>query len=118
MKQQKLMTDEMAEREIGKVGQEVYATWANAAGGLWVIPVVLLIFAFGEATSIFSNWWLTYWSHAADTSSSSQLYFLGIYGIINVSAIFAEFLRHMAVVLFGLQASKTVSLLVSFQKQI
>lgn len=108
-KQQKLMSDEMAEREVGKVGREVYLTWANAAGGLWVIPVVLLIFALGEATSILSNWWLTYWSHTADTSSSSQLYFLGIYGIINVSAIFAEFLRQVVVVLFGLQASKTVS---------
>jgi ATP-binding cassette subfamily C (CFTR/MRP) protein 1 len=110
-KQQKLMSDEMAEREIGKVGRDVYLTWASAAGGLWVIPFVLLIFTLGEAASILSNWWLTYWSHNADTSSSSQLYFLGIYGIINVSAIFAEFLRQVVVVLFGLQASKTVSAL-------
>lgn len=108
-KQQKLMSDEMAEREIGKVGGEVYLTWAKAAGGFWVIPVILVIYSLGEGTSILSNWWLTYWSHSASSSMSSQLYFLGIYGVINVSAIFAEFLRQIAVVLFGLQASKTVS---------
>ena len=108
-KQQKLMSDEMAEREIGKVGLEVYLTWANAAGGFWVIPMILVIYSLGEATTVLSNWWLTYWSHSADASMSSQLYFLGIYGAINLSAILAEFLRQIIVVVFGLQASKTVS---------
>ncbi len=108
IKKQKLMSDEMAEREIGKVGKEVYVTWMNASGGIWVIPVVLVVFALGEAATISSNWWLTYWSHGADTSRSSQLYFLGIYGIINVCAILALFLRQVVVILFGIRASKEV----------
>lgn len=108
-KSQKLTSDEMAEREIGKVGKEVYKTWTDAAGGLLVVPALILVFALGEATTILSNWWLTYWSHNADTSSSSQLHFLGVYGIINVSAIVGELLRQVAVILFGLQASRVVS---------
>jgi ATP-binding cassette subfamily C (CFTR/MRP) protein 1 len=76
----KLMTDEMAEREIGKVDREVYMTWAKAAGGLWVIIPLLLVFAAGECMSVLSNWWLTYWSHAATPDSESQMHFLGIYG--------------------------------------
>lgn len=113
MKKQQLMSDEMAEREIGKVDREVYLTWMNAAGGIWVIPAVLLVYALGEAATIFSNWWLTHWSHAADVSRSSQLYFLGIYGIINVCAIFALFFRQVVVILFGIRASKKVRIDIS-----
>lgn len=79
-KVEKLMTDEMAEREIGKVGREVYMTWVEAAGGLWVLIPLLLVFAGGHCMLILSNWWLTYWSHAATPDSKSQMHFLGIYG--------------------------------------
>lgn len=104
-----LMTDEMAEREVGKVGGEVYAIWAKAAGGLWVVVPLLLIFAAGESVKILSNWWLTYWSHAASPDPESQLYFLGIYGFINIIAIFVDFCRMFAVLYLGLRASKNVS---------
>ena len=108
VKNQKLMSDEMAEREIGKVDWEVYKTWMDAAGGIMVVPAVLVVFALGEAATIYSNWWLTHWSHEADKSRSSQLYFLGIYGIINVCAIFALFFRQVVVILFGIRASEKV----------
>jgi hypothetical protein len=104
----KLMTDEMAEREIGKVGTEVYMTWAKAAGGVWVVLPLLLVFAAGECMTILSNWWLTYWSHAATPDSESQLHFLAIYGLINVIAIFADFSRMLTILLLGLRASNSV----------
>jgi ABC-type sugar transport system ATPase subunit len=105
----KLMTDEMAEREVGKVGKEVYVTWAKAAGGLWVVIPLFLIFAAGESMKILSNWWLTYWSHAATPDPESQLKFLGIYGLINVGAIVVDFCRMFFVLFLGLLASKNVS---------
>jgi hypothetical protein len=105
----KLMTDEMAEREVGKVGKEVYLTWAKAAGGLWVVIPLFMVFAIGEATKIFSNWWLTFWSHAATPDPASQLHFLGIYGLINLGAILADFCRMFVVLYLGLRASSTVS---------
>jgi ATP-binding cassette, subfamily C (CFTR/MRP), member 1 len=105
----KLMTDEMAEREVGKVGKEVYMTWAKAAGGLWVLIPLFLVFAAGESMKIFSNWWLTYWSHAATPDPDSQLKFLGIYGLINVGAIIVDFCRMFLVLYLGLRASRSVS---------
>ena len=33
----------------------------RAAGGVCIVPVVLLIFAFPVAAAAFSNWWLSYW---------------------------------------------------------
>jgi hypothetical protein len=106
---QKLMTDEMAEREIGKVGKEVYMTWARAAGGMWVLLLLFFVYASGECTRILSNWWLTYWSHNATPDTVSQLHYLGIYGLINVVAIVADFLRMFVVLIFGLRASTNVS---------
>ena len=41
-----LMTDEMQEREKGTVDRKVYMSWAAAAGGIWVLFVVL--FAYGK----------------------------------------------------------------------
>jgi ABC-type sugar transport system ATPase subunit len=108
-KPQKLMTDEMAEREIGKVGRGVYLTWARAAGGLWVVVPLFVVYSAGECTTILSNWWLTYWSHNATPDTVSQLHYLGIYGFINVAAIVADFLRMFVVLFLGLQASINVS---------
>jgi ABC-type Fe3+/spermidine/putrescine transport system ATPase subunit len=105
----KLMTDEMAEREVGKVGKEVYLAWAKAAGGFWVMIPLFLVFAAGESMKIFSNWWLTYWSHAATPDPDSQLKFLGIYGLINVGAMIVDFFRMSVVLFIGLLASRTVS---------
>ena len=105
----KLMSDEMAERNVGKVASEVYLAWMNAAGGWLVVPSILVVFAMGESATILSNWWLTYWSHAASTSRSSQLYFLAVYGIINITAIVTLFFRQVMVLLFSIQASRTVS---------
>ena len=100
-----LMTDEMQEREIGEVSLKVYLTWANAAGGLWVVVAIMFAYILGECTRILSNWWLTYWSrHGAE----NQLHFLFIYGIINVCAIFVDFSRVMILLLCSLRASRTV----------
>jgi hypothetical protein len=105
---QSLMTDEMAERKLGKVNRGVYFAWLRAAGGLWVIIPILFGFTASACIQILSNWWLTYWSHAASPDSTSQLNFLGVYGIINIAAIFADFGKMVVVMLFGLRASRVV----------
>ena len=49
---------------------------------------------FLKAFQILSNWWLTYWSHnGGEGGTSTQLHFLALYGIINVSAIIVSFIR-------------------------
>jgi ABC-type multidrug transport system fused ATPase/permease subunit len=100
-----LMTDEMQERETGEVSLKVYLTWANAAGGLWVVAAIMFAYILGECTRILSNWWLTYWSRH---SEDNQLHFLFIYGIINVCAIFVDFTRVMILLHCSLRASRTV----------
>lgn len=102
----KLMTEEV--RGKGQVGIEVYRKWATAAGGV-IVPVLLSItFVLFEATSVLSNWWLTYWS-AHGNEGQSQIYFLQVYTIIGTAAAVADLGRSTFVNYFCLQASRKVS---------
>ena len=84
-----------------------YFYWARAAGGIWVPLAIVLAFAAVECIGVLSKWWLTYWStHGAE---HDQMYFLGIYGVINLANIVGIFLRLMFVMMTGLRASRKVS---------
>ena len=104
-----LTTDEFTEREIGHVSLAVYASWARAAGGIWVAFLILLATTNVEGINILSRWWLTYWSTHGGTNDidhRGQAFYLAIYGAINLSAVLATFLRLLVITLGGLAASR------------
>jgi ATP-binding cassette, subfamily C (CFTR/MRP), member 1 len=101
-----LMTDEYQERETGSVSLSVYLMWAEAAGGRWTIGVIAFIFSLGEASKLLSNWWLTYWSANADGDMQSQMYYLVIYALINVTAISCSIAESVSILLIALRASR------------
>ena len=101
-----LMTDEFKERVTGSVDKEVYIAWAKAGGGLSIGFIVLAMFAVGEILSVTSKWWLTAWSGSGD--GSHVFYYLGIYALINFSAIASTFVRIMLFVTAGLRASRSM----------
>jgi ATP-binding cassette subfamily C (CFTR/MRP) protein 1 len=104
-KSKKLISEET--RRMGHVGLEVYYLWIRAAGGIIVAIVVILLFAAVEGVGILSNWWLTYWSSHAD--AESQVRFLSVYALINVSAALAGLVRMLLISYFSLRASRKVS---------
>lgn len=100
------------ERSIGHVGADVYFYWAKAASGLWVPFAIVLVYGAVEVVSVASKWWLTYWSqHGSD---ADQMYFLGIYALINFVNVLAIFFRIIFVMFLGLRASRKVRLGVVF----
>jgi ATP-binding cassette, subfamily C (CFTR/MRP), member 1 len=102
-----LMTTE--ERSIGHVGIDVYLYWARAASGIWVPFAIVLVYGGVEVVSVVSKWWLTYWSqHGSD---GNQMFFLGVYALINLINVLALFFRIIFVMLLGLCASRKVRLL-------
>jgi len=107
-----LMTDEFRERESGHVGLRVYLAWAKAAGGAWVPILIVLVYAAAEGVTVLSKWWLTYWSNHGQ--SESQMKFLGIYAVINLVAVIAQFGRVILIMMCGLRASRRVSVLSAF----
>jgi len=100
----KLMTTE--ERSTGHVGIDVYFYWARAAGGMWLPFVIVFAFAFVESIGVLSKWWLTYWS--THGTEHSQVYFLGIYGAINLFSVLCTFLRLIFIMMVGLRASRKI----------
>ncbi len=100
----KLMTTE--EKSIGHVGADVYLYWARAASGVWVSFVILLVYGAVEVVSVASKWWLTYWSqHGGD---ENQMFFLGVYALINLLNVITIFFRIIFIMLLGLRASRKV----------
>jgi hypothetical protein len=68
--------------------------------------VVVLAFAFVECIGVASKWWLTYWGTRGN--KDNQVYFLSIYGAINVFNIVAVFFRLIFIMILGLRASRKV----------
>lgn len=68
---------------------------------------IVLAFAAVECIGVASKWWLTYWGSNGD--KNSQVYFLTIYGAINIFNVFGIFLRLVFIMLLGLRASRKVS---------
>jgi len=101
----KLMTDEFKEREKGSVDKRVYIDWAKQGGGIGTALLILFMFAFVELLSVGSKWWLTHWS---ESGGSDPLFFLGIYAVINFSAIFATFVRLILFMTTGLRSSRAM----------
>lgn len=91
-------------RSVGHVKLEVYATYAKAAGGIFVPFLITLMFASVEVINVFLKWWLTYWSSHAD--STNQVWFLTIYALVNLASVVASFFCFLCLVLFSLKASK------------
>jgi hypothetical protein len=100
-----LMTAE--ESSTGHVSLDVYFTWAKAAGGSWLLFVIVFAYGAVELIQVGSKWWLTYWSEYGSTGN--QIHFLVIYALINLSSIVAFFFRLIFIMLLGLRASRKVS---------
>jgi len=98
----KLMSEET--RQTGHVGFETYSAWITAAGGMLVPVAIISIFTPGEAMSVSTKWWLTYWSSHGD--ERSQFSFLAIYALINVGTSLVGLCKMLIVALFGLKASR------------
>eukprot|EP00560_Eucampia_antarctica_P007002 CAMPEP_0197828720 /NCGR_PEP_ID=MMETSP1437-20131217/5242_1 /TAXON_ID=49252 ORGANISM="Eucampia antarctica, Strain CCMP1452" /NCGR_SAMPLE_ID=MMETSP1437 /ASSEMBLY_ACC=CAM_ASM_001096 /LENGTH=1315 /DNA_ID=CAMNT_0043430055 /DNA_START=350 /DNA_END=4300 /DNA_ORIENTATION=+ len=103
-----LMTSELNEREKGHVGFAVYVSWAESAGGAWIGVLIIMAFGLVETINISSKWWLTYWSEANERDPDSQMHFLLIYALINMSGVLAIFGRVVLSVLSSLRASKLI----------
>jgi len=100
----KLMTNEMQEREVGKVSFGVYLYWLRAAGGIWTVVPLILLFVVPEAVNYFSRLWITdFW--APDADGKSQLYYLGIFAVINFILLVMAISKSIIPVVFALRAS-------------
>jgi len=102
-KSAKLMTDELAERGVGKVEWELYSVWLKAAGGLWVILPLFLVFAAPMVIDYKTNFWLTE-SWGPDRYGKDQIYYLKVYALLQLTGIILGIFQSIVPVIFGLIA--------------
>ena len=102
LKPQKLMTEE--NRAEGHVNLDVYKGWFQAAGGIYIPFVLLIVFTGDAGMSVLSNWWLTNWSNA--NSDKSQNYYLLIYALINLGVAVVGMVRSLFLAFVALTASR------------
>jgi hypothetical protein len=107
-KNAKLMTDELAERGVGKIGWEVYSVWLEAAGGLWVLLPLFTVFAAPMVIDYKSKFWLTE-SWGPDLYGKDQIYYLEIYALLQLAGIILAFIQYFPCLIFGLIAGRKVS---------
>lgn len=107
-KNAKLITDELAERGVGKVGWELYSVWLEAAGGLWIILPLFLVFAAPMVIDYKSNFWLSE-SWGPDLYGKDQIYYLEIYALLQLTGIIFGIFQSIVPVIFGLIAGMKVS---------
>jgi ABC-type multidrug transport system fused ATPase/permease subunit len=93
------------EKVTGSVDRQVYVAWAKAGGGVSVAILILGMFIVVETINVSSKWWLSYWSQSG---GSHAYFYLGIYALINFSAILATFFRLILFVRVGLRASRSM----------
>lgn len=105
----KHISNEMAEGQVGKVNAELYMVWAKAAGGVWVVIPLFVVFVIPQFTDIWANRWITEWGESAEPDESSQLHYLLVLALIYLAAASFSFVRSSVPVLFSLRASKKVS---------
>ena len=75
------------ERAIGSVEWSVYAEYARAGGGIWIIPAVIISAMCCNGVNIATSLWLSYWT--SNKFNLAEGAYVGIYAALGASqAIF------------------------------
>ena len=94
---------QVEERAVGSVAWTVYAQYAKAGGGLWVIPAIILSVLCCNGVNIATSLWLSYWtSNKYDLSEGT---YVGIYAALGVSQAIFFFIFGYALTMTGNKAS-------------
>jgi len=79
------------ERERGRVRWRVFAAYAGALGGWWVVAGLIVAFAAVQAVTIGSSAYLAWWSAAVNdaTPAADNQRYLGVYAGISLGSLVA-----------------------------
>ncbi|KTW31190.1 uncharacterized protein T551_01263 [Pneumocystis jirovecii RU7] len=82
------------EREIGSIKWIVYIQFIRAAGGLWLVPVIILLLSAFEFVNIGNNLWLSFWSK--NQFQKSPNFYIFIYLALGVAQTLLDFIIYYA----------------------
>jgi len=94
---------QVEERAVGSVAWTVYAEYAKAGGGLWVIPAIIFSVLCCNGVNIATSLWLSYWT--SNKYGLSEGTYVGIYAALGVSQAVFFFIFGYALTMTGNKAS-------------
>lgn len=94
---------QIEERATGSVAWGVYAEYARAGGGLWVIPAIIISVLCCNGVNIATSLWLSYWT--SNKYHLSEGTYVGIYAALGVSQAIFFFIFGYALTMTGNRAS-------------
>ena len=94
---------QIEERATGSVDWTVYAEYARAGGGLWVIPAIIVSVMCCNGVNIATSLWLSYWT--SNKYGLSEGTYVGIYAALGVSQAIFFFIFGYALTMTGNKAS-------------
>jgi len=94
---------QVEERAVGSVAWTVYAEYAKAGGGLWVIPAIILSVVCCNGVNIATSLWLSYWT--SNKYNLSEGTYVGIYAALGVSQAVFFFIFGYALTMTGNKAT-------------
>ena len=97
-----LLTTE--DRETGAVSAAVYKGYLEKGGGLWTLPILLLITGLAQVAQVGNNLWLSFWSRRQFEGRTDKFY-IGIYASFGFAQAFAYFALGFGVTVIGNRAS-------------
>ncbi len=97
-------------RERGKVSVGVYAKYAEAGGGTFVLIGLLSMYALSSVGNLMANWYVSYWTDHVNslTTTERNLEYLYVYIGISVAALVVMTVLRVFVAIFGVRAAKTL----------
>ncbi|KAB8337215.1 hypothetical protein FH972_021517 [Carpinus fangiana] len=94
------------ERAVSNVSASVYAAYVRASGGMWVLPLVIILLVTSQGANIATSLWLSWWT--SDKFGYSTGAYIGIYAALGVAQALLMFIFSIALSFFGTEASKVM----------
>jgi ATP-binding cassette, subfamily C (CFTR/MRP), member 1 len=104
---------QVEERATGSVKWGVYAEYARAGGGIWVIPAVILSVLACNGVNIATSLWLSYWT--SNKYGLTEGAYVGIYAALGASQAVFFFIFGYTITMTGNKAAGTLHMQVCHQ---
>ncbi|KAF9914155.1 hypothetical protein BX616_008850 [Lobosporangium transversale] len=103
-KRKGLMSQE--ERSTGSVDGKIYKAYISAAGGIYLLPLILLLLTLTQVTKVGNDLWLSWWT--ADQFNQTQKFYMGLYAAWGIAQGIFQFINGFYFSLAGARAAKVL----------
>ncbi|KAF9921984.1 hypothetical protein FBU30_007941 [Linnemannia zychae] len=99
-----LMSQE--ERATGSVDSNIYKTYVSAAGGKFLVPLLLFLLTITQVAKVGNDLWLSWWT--ADKFHESQKFYMILYAVWGIAQGIFQFINGFFFSIAGAQAAKVL----------